>query len=427
MYAGGEKMSDCRIFALIFLEVGSFLLLWNTLNKKQENRFLRSVLIVLFTSIVVLLTNYIYPPLQFLVNYLFLFLAVRLAFEKEVKYLLLEFGLILAAFAVLQLAVIILLRISFPGFPEKDEFTFSLVANFLCMILSFCIYRYAPYEKLTVFHRQANPKIYFLSINLLSYIVVAKWIWNFNRDDFLENIFLYLAVPIVFILVNLFYLEYHTKRNELNKALEDYRKYSPVIFDLLEDVRRRQHDFKNHLNTITSLMLVSDEKHMKETITRYMDSLNHSLEDMEKMLYIDNTVVTAILYNKINEAAQRKIEFKYNIQKDSKLPYKDHELSEILNNLLDNAFDAVLDSNIEVKKVFLNIGCLEDGCVMEIGNSGQRIQFNDICRIFEAGYTTKAGENRGYGLTNVKKIVESYGGRIQLSFENDFTIFSVRL
>ena len=420
-------MSDYKIFILLLLEVGSFMLLWNMFNKKQGKRLQKSIFIILFTSIVVLITNYVYPPMQFLINYLFLFLTIKLLFKKEIKFLLLEFGLALAAFAVIQLSTILLLRFSLPDFSKMQEFAFLLIANLVCLLLCFCIYQFAPYEKLIIFYRQVSFRIYFLSINLLSYILIAKWIWNFERSSFLESIALYLVIPIIFILVNLIYLEYITKRNERKKALEDYQKYSPVISSLLEDVRRRQHDFKNHLNTIYSLIMVSDEKHLKEAITQYMNSLNHSMEDMEKVLQIDNTVVTAIIYNKINEAEKRGIEFRYMVQKDSRLPYKDHELSEILNNLLDNAFDAVQDSDIEVKKVFLNLGHLEDQCILEVGNSGRRIDFRDICRIFEAGYTTKVGDNRGYGLFQVKKIVESYGGRIQLSFENNFTVFSVRL
>jgi sensor histidine kinase regulating citrate/malate metabolism len=259
------------------------------------------------------------------------------------------------------------------------------------------------------------------------YIVIAKWTWNFKRYEFLDEIVLYFVIPIVFILANLFLLQYEMKNNEIKKSLENYQKYSPVISKLLEDVRRRQHDFKNHLNTVYSLVLVSDEKNLKETMAQYIDSLNTSLESMEKLLQIDNTVVAAIIYNKINEAARNNIEFKYIIQGDYKLDFKDHELSEILNNLLDNAFDAVLNSKSDLKKVFLNIGYLEENCIIEIGNTGERIEFNDIGKIFNAGYTTKDGENRGYGLYNVKKIVESYGARIQLSFENNYTIFSIKL
>ncbi len=189
----------------------------------------------------------------------------------------------------------------------------------------------------------------------------------------------------------------------------------------------RQHDFKNHLNTVYSLVLVSDEKNLKETIVQYIDSLDTSMENMEKILQIDNTVVAAIIYNKINEAVKNNIEFKYTIEGHCKLPFKNYELSEVLNNLLDNAFDAVLNSKNDLKKVFLNIGYLEENCIVKIGNTGERIEFNDIGKIFNAGYTTKKGEDHGYGLYNVKKIVESYGARIQLSFESNYTIFSIKL
>ena len=420
-------MKDYKIFILIFLEVGSFMLLWNMFNKKYEKRFYKSAVIVLFTSLVVLITNYIYPPLQFFVNYLFLLVAIKLAFKKNIKYLLLEFGLVLAIFGIMQLVIIIMLRLFAPAFMAKEDFIYLLIANLICMVLSFCMYRYVSDGKLVIFFKQKSSKIYFFSVNLLIYIVTAKWVWNFKRHEFLDEIALYLAIPIVFILANLFFLEYQMKNNEIKKSLEEYQKYSPVISKLLEDVRRRQHDFKNHLNTVYSLVLVSDEKNLKETITQYIDSLNISLENMEKVLQIDNTVVTAIIYNKINEATKNNIEFKYNIQGGSKFPFKDHELSEVLNNLVDNAFDAVLNSESDLKKVFLNIGYLEDNCIIEIGNTGERIEFNDIGKIFNAGYTTKEGENRGYGLYNVKKIVESYGARIQLSFENNYTIFSIKL
>jgi len=420
-------MKDYKIFILIFLEVGSFMLLWNMFNKKYEKRVYKSAVIVLFTSLVVLITNYIYPPLQFFVNYLFLLLAIKLSFKKNIKYLLLEFGLVLAILGIMQLGIIIILRLAAPAFMAKEDFISLLIANLICMVLCFCMYRCVSDGKLIIFFKQKSSKIYFFSVNLLIYIVTAKWVWNFKRHEFLDEIALYLVIPIVFILANLFFLEYQMKNSEMKKSLEEYQKYSPVISKLLEDVRRRQHDFKNHLNTVYSLLQISDEKNLKETITQYIDSLNISLENMEKVLQIDNTVVTAIIYNKINEAAKNNIEFKYIIQGGSKFPFKDYELSEVLNNLVDNAFDAAINSKSDLKKVFLNIGYLEDNCIIEIGNTGQRVEYNEIGKIFNAGYTTKEGENCGYGLYNVKKIVESYGARIQLSFENNYTIFSIKL
>jgi signal transduction histidine kinase len=348
---------------------------------------------VLFTSSIVIPISYIYPPVQFIINYLVLFLAIKLIFKKKIKYLLLEYGLILAIFGVIQLSVIIILRVSISAYLANDEFIFNLIANLICMLLSFFIYKYVSYGKLIIFFRQEGSKLYFFSVNLLIYTFTAKWVWNFKRHEFLDEIALYLVIPVVFILTNLFFLEFHMKSSEIRQSLEEYNKYSLVISKLLEDVRMRQHNFKNHLNTVYSLILVSDEKNLKNAITKYMDSLNISLENMEKVLQINNIVVTAIIYNKINESAKNNIEFKYVIQGDTKFPFKDFELSEVLNSLLDNAFEAVLALGSTSKKVFLNIGQLDGECVIEIGNTGKRIDFNDIGKIFNAGYTTKIGED----------------------------------
>lgn len=421
-------MSSYRIFALTFLEVASFMLLWSLFNKRQDKRFYKSMLIVFCTSVVVVITNYIYPSMEFLINYIFLFMMIKLSFKKNSKHLILEFSLLLSIFGILQLIIISVLRVFSSAFMTEDIFLNSLTANILCLLISFCAYKYVHHDKLIIIYKQESSKIYFFSINLLIYIITAKWVWNFERQVFLEEIVMYLLIPLIFILGNMVFLVHHTRDNELKKSLEDYKKYSPVISELLGDVRRRQHDFKNHLNTIYGLVITSDERTIKETITQYIDSLSISLENMDKILQINNTVVTAIIYNKINEAAKSNIKFRYSIQGEFiKFPFKDHELSEILNNLLDNAFEAILNSENDLKKVFLNIGYLEEDCIIEIGNTGKRIEFNDIGRIFDRGYTTKMGEGHGYGLYNVRKIVESYDCRIQLSFENGYTIFKIKL
>ncbi|MPN03004.1 Sensor protein CitS [bioreactor metagenome] len=104
------------------------------------------------------------------------------------------------------------------------------------------------------------------------------------------------------------------------------------------------------------------------------------------------------------------------------LNINDYELSEVLNNLLDNAFEAVDNNNREVILRITN----EDGkYIIEIRNKGTTIKPENISKIFKRGFSTKEGKNRGYGLHNVKKIVEHIGGEIQLFFEGDYTIFKV--
>lgn len=46
---------------------------------------------------------------------------------------------------------------------NRDEFSFLLPADSVCVVLSLFLYRYAPYGRMLVFHRQANSGIYCLS------------------------------------------------------------------------------------------------------------------------------------------------------------------------------------------------------------------------------------------------------------------------
>lgn len=421
-------MSNINIFIITFIELSNFMLLWNILNKNYEKRILKSGLIIIFVSFVVVFTNYYFDSIEFIINYLFLFIMITLCFKKDLKQSLLHFSLILSLFAILQLVTIMILRIISSSYMLKDVFISNLVGNVSCLLLSIAIYKLLPYEKILMQYKQDGYKFYFFLINTLMYIIIAKWIWNFKRQMFLQDIILYLTIPAVFMIGNMFFFVYHVKNSELKKSLEEYRKYSSLISELLEDVRSRQHDFKNHLNTIYGLIHISEEKTLKDTVNQYINSVNMSLENIDKVLQINNKVVTAIIYNKINEAVKLKIQFKYTIQYETvNIPFKDYELSEILNNLLDNAFEVVINTEKEFKKVFLNIGFHEDGCIMEVGNNGRRIELKDIGKIFDKGYTTKTGNGHGYGLYNVKRIVERYNGRIQLSFENNYTIFRIML
>jgi hypothetical protein len=90
-----------------------------------------------------------------------------IAFKKSTKYLLLEFGLVLAISGILQLAILVLLRVSISTFLEKDAFITYLLGNLIYFLVSLIIYKYITYGKLIVFFKQESSKIYFFSVNLL--------------------------------------------------------------------------------------------------------------------------------------------------------------------------------------------------------------------------------------------------------------------
>jgi sensor histidine kinase regulating citrate/malate metabolism len=144
------------------------------------------------------------------------------------------------------------------------------------------------------------------------------------------------------------------------------------------------------------------------------------------LIQINNKVLSGIIYSKACQAKELGIDFSYSIKSDmSDASLEGYKLSEILNNLLDNAFDSALAS--ENRKVILTIE--EDECrhVIEVKNSGKSISPEHISRIFDKGYSTKASYgHHGYGLYNVKRIVESVKGQIQLQYDDDgYVVFQI--
>ena len=73
-----------------------------------------------------------------------------------------------------------------------------------------------------------------------------------------------------------------------------------------------------------------------------------------------------------------------------------------------------------IKKKELEVILEEDNryYIINVKNRTEGLKGEDLSNIFKMGYSTK-GEGRGYGLYNVKNIVDKYRGKIQLSLEED--------
>ena len=73
-----------------------------------------------------------------------------------------------------------------------------------------------------------------------------------------------------------------------------------------------------------------------------------------------------------------------------------------------------------IKKKELEVFIDEDNKYYSINvkNRTEGVKLSDLSNIFKMGYSTK-GEGRGYGLYNVKNIVDKYKGKIQISLDDD--------
>lgn len=92
-----------------------------------------------------------------------------------------------------------------------------------------------------------------------------------------------------------------------------------------------------------------------------------------------------------------------------------HKIFIIINNLLENAIDAIDEKGV----LELNISRLNDNLSITVIDNGKGISDKNQCILFNPGFTTKynkiTGEmNTGLGLSHVKNIIESLSGSITL-------------
>ena len=123
------------------------------------------------------------------------------------------------------------------------------------------------------------------------------------------------------------------------------------------------------------------------------------------------------------DAEKLGVKYTYNVLSDFKdIKLDNSELTVILSNLLNNAIEAT--SSIDKKEVEINISEDEKYYKIEVKNYTENLKSENLTQIFKVGYTTK-GEGRGYGLANVKAIVDKYKGKIQMSLEENIVNISI--
>jgi two-component system sensor kinase FixL len=87
-------------------------------------------------------------------------------------------------------------------------------------------------------------------------------------------------------------------------------------------------------------------------------------------------------------------------------------LQQVLLNLVLNALDAMADCPVEARRIALRTSPRENGRVLvEVRDAGVGIAGEAASLLFEPFFTTKS-DGMGMGLSIVRSIVESHGGRV---------------
>jgi len=197
------------------------------------------------------------------------------------------------------------------------------------------------------------------------------------------------------------------------KDLEDYvRDMESVAIQ----IRGMKHDMKNYIadiNVLLAQMASGDEK-AGEEVRHYVDSIQTSLQELDFIYQTKNPATDVILGRYVRLARQKGIAFSSNFIYPQELGIDVFDLSVILNNGLENAFEAC---EKEEEKAFVDLDAKQKGnmLLLTIENS-----FSGTLK-WEGEFpsSVKSGSGHGFGLKNIKSCVEKYYGRISVQVKED--------
>lgn len=411
-------------FVLSYMELIGIFIIWSKFNYKSKKNIIKYILVSLSICTVNNILAYFEFEYVFFINYCLIILFVSFIFKKKLKTTLLEFVIVIIITMVVQFIIFGFFTLASNFIDSSliinDELR-GLIVNSIMLIMIIMIRRFIPYNKIFISNISMQI-IFFYLINAFIYIFIIKSIWESDNTIIEKNITKFVIILLIYIFVNIGFLKELVFLIEEKKNLEAYNRYSKLTVDLVNDVKSKQHDFKNHLSTIYGIVQVSDEEDSRGKIKAYIEELSESLLKEQNLISLDNKVLAGIIYSKLQRADELDINFTYSINSDINLiPVKDYELAEILFNLLDNAFEAV--NKLEDKRwVQLVIDKEKENSIIHIKNSGATLKNINISEIFKKGFSTK-GSQRGFGLYNIKSIVDKYGGSIEIATQKDSTEF----
>ncbi len=172
-------------------------------------------------------------------------------------------------------------------------------------------------------------------------------------------------------------------------------------------------------NEISSMSKLINELLLLAKIENVDDVKEYQDFDLSKEVQIQFSMFESMAYEK-------KIKLTSNIQENIKMNGNKQDIEHIVSTLLDNA----IKHTEPEKEVIVNLNKEKSEIILEVKNQGEKIPEEEREKIFERFYRIDKARNRkekryGLGLAIAKSIVEKYKGKIEVLYQNGFTIFKV--
>ncbi|TWT25247.1 sensor histidine kinase [Planomicrobium sp. CPCC 101110] len=199
-----------------------------------------------------------------------------------------------------------------------------------------------------------------------------------------------------------------TEIDQLTKELSQVKQYANAL-------RAQTHEFSNKLYTISGLVHLNKKQEVLEFIRMENDIQQEWIQQL--IGKVSDPLISGILLGKLNQASEQQANLAISPDSRLKTPLTDPQKEALLaaiGNLIDNALDAVKENPAGNRRISLYFTDVGTDILLEIDDSGPGIPMESEGRLFNEGFSSKTGKDRGYGLSTTRRLAMLAGGELHM-------------
>ena len=359
-------------------------------------------------------------------SYVLMFLYCLLNYKEGIKRTIINCVLGFVEVAVVQIVCYFVVSFGFEILKlEMVQREILVTASYSIIIV--LTSRYMHLDDISDFFMERNWLLRIVGIFIL--MLLGSQIWSIKRVHMLDAKFIFLVVYFALVLI-LMIFEWEKTKNEAEKKrvqLELNHLYYEAYEGLIQSIRDKQHDFKNHLNAIEGFLYSVDEySKLVEEQKTYIHSIVEDIEPTKLLTKIENPLIAGFLNYKVSKAIKNGIEVRYDcIFPKCEIKIPEYQIVEMMGIICDNAYEEMSKRDkdkIIVIKLFLE----GDKIAFFVANPYQDNDIESLSKFFERGYSSK-GKERGIGLAKLKRMINENRGDILISQEELYGVNMIRI
>lgn len=194
-----------------------------------------------------------------------------------------------------------------------------------------------------------------------------------------------------------------------NLELEEQQRFQDLehvafqtLQERMQETRRMRHDLRHHIHMVNYYLGEKDYDKLQDYVNTYRDSI----PDMKHIRFCDNRMVNNLVFYFASQAREHEIDFQAQLVVSEQLGIKDHEISVLLGNLLENAIEACMEQKEPKRRIIVKGKGDAHSLIFTIDNTCE----NEIRRNKKGELLTTKSHGNGIGVSSAQKIVERYNG-----------------